>query len=715
MQHGKPGSTPANGPVPDPARQGEPAAASPPTAPLSVEPRYQQLFESSPMPLWVYDLETLRFLDVNEVACLKYGYTRDEFLSMSILDIRPREDAGAVMASVRETPAGVFNSGIWRHRLRDGSVIDVEVTSHEMRYMGRNTRFVCPIDVTERLHAEATLRSREAALRRAQSVARLAHLVTGPDGALEDWSENLPCLLGMSAAELPGSLAQWAERLVHPEDRADFVLKTTEATRRGQRVEFEYRLQCPAGHGTCISQVIEPTSAAEAPAGPRWFSTLQDVTEQRATEERLRKLTEELEERVRQRTEQLVVSNRELQAATLAAEQASLAKSRFLSNISHELRTPLNAILGFGQLLNVAGRGVLSEHQQTMYGDNIVAAGKHLLTLINELLDLASIEAGKTSVAVERLALDEVFDECIRLMAPLAQQRQIGLEVRSGVPPHVMADRMRLKQVLLNLLSNAIKYSPEHSRVDLGCEQLSDGKVRISITDHGSGMTAQQVAALYQPFNRLGRERTGAEGSGIGLVVTRSLVELMDGQMGVDSTPGVGSTFWLTLPGEPGWRSPQADAAVHAHPPSPVEAGAAVATILCVDDDAASLRLVQDLLATRADVAVITATNGRIGVELALAHRPSAIVMDNNMPEMTGTEARRVLRADPRTADIPIIALSASPPTPAESIEGGPGLRYVSKPFEIHAFLGAIDAALADARRAGSSPADPASPVGPAH
>ncbi|MFL6696184.1 MAG: ATP-binding protein, partial [Vitreoscilla sp.] len=416
-----------------------------------------------------------------------------------------------------------------------------------------------------------------------------------------------------------------------------------------------------------------------------------------ATQERLRKLTEELEDRVRQRTEQLVASNRELQAATLAAEQASVAKSRFLSNVSHELRTPLNAILGFGQLLNVPGRGPLTVNQQTVYGDNIVAAGKHLLTLINELLDLASIEAGKTSVAIERLPLGEVLDDCIRLMAPIATQHRIDLQAPAQVTLNVMADRVRLKQVLLNLLSNAIKYSPEQSHVDIRCEQVG-GKVRISITDHGAGMTDEQVAALYQPFNRLGRERTSAEGSGIGLVVTRSLVELMEGQMGVGSRPGVGSTFWLALRSDK--ERPSLPATASAGSPASSAAGGTVATILCVDDDAASLRLVQDLLATRRDIAVITASNGRIGVELALAHRPAAIVMDNNMPEMTGTEARRMLRADPRTADIPIIALSASPPPPSELMDSGPRSRYVSKPFEVQTFLDIIDAVLADARGA---------------
>src|SRR5437667_5555917 len=179
----------------------------------SGDERYRLLFEASPLPLWVYDLETLRILDVNEVACRKYGYGRDEFLALTIRDIRPPEDVPLVEESVRTTPAQTFNSGVWRHRLKDGTLINVEITSHEMIYMGRRTRFVCPIDVTQRVRAEAALREREAALRRAQELARLAHVVTGPDGVFESWSESLPGLIGMAPKDVPASTRAWLDLL----------------------------------------------------------------------------------------------------------------------------------------------------------------------------------------------------------------------------------------------------------------------------------------------------------------------------------------------------------------------------------------------------------------------------------------------------------------------------------------------------------------------
>jgi len=260
-------------------------AAMSPTA----DQQYRLLFESNPLPLWVYDLETLQILDVNEVACQKYGYARDEFLALTIRDIRPREDVSKVEESVRTMPQQSFNAGFWRHRLKDGTLIDVEITSHEILYNGRRARFVCPIDVTQRLRAEAALREREAALHRAQLLARLGHVVTRPDGSFESWSESLPQLIGIEAARVPGSTREWL-KLLHPDDRAAFRAKSIEAAVTGCRVDVEYRMPHPDGSPRQMRQVIEPIEGSGEGGARRWFSTLQDVTEQKRVEAKVQRL-----------------------------------------------------------------------------------------------------------------------------------------------------------------------------------------------------------------------------------------------------------------------------------------------------------------------------------------------------------------------------------------------------------------------------------------
>ncbi|MED5622067.1 PAS domain-containing hybrid sensor histidine kinase/response regulator [Ideonella sp. BN130291] len=625
------------------------------------------LFEANPLPLWIYDLQTLRILDVNEVACQKYGYSREEFLALTIRDIRPPEDIPQMEASVRDTPEKSFNSGIWRHRLKDGALINVEITSHEMIYHGRRTRFVCPIDVTQRVRAEAALREREAGLRRAQALTALGHVITGPDGGFESWSETLPQLAGIQPADMPTSTREWLGRLVHPDDREAFRAKSVEAARTGTRVDVEYRLVQPGGRLVEIRQVIEPIEGSRDPAHVRWFSTLQDVTEQKQAQARVMRLNEELEQRVRERTTQLEVSNHELALATAAAERANRAKTEFLSNMSHELRTPLNAIIGFGQLL-AAPKGPLgSPEQAVVFVNHIVRAGRHLLTLINDLLDLAQIESGKFKVAIDRLPLGEVLAECQAMIEPQSQQRGIRLLFPAEADVQVLADRTRLKQVLLNLLSNAVKYNRERGAVVVDHSTIAPGRVRITVQDTGGGPRAVQVEALFQPFNRLGQEAGSAEGTGIGLVVTKRMVELMDGQIGVNSTPGMGTLFWVDLPAEVPHPAPAAQRT----------------TVLVVEDDAASLQLVQQVLAARPDLQVLCATDGRRGVELARQHQPALILMDNNMPHMSGREAHALLRQEPATASIPIIALSGN--ASATAVEQGRAsgyVAYLTKPLD---------------------------------
>ena len=657
--------------------------------------RYQQLFECNPTPMWVYDLQTLQFLDVNEVACQKYGYTRDEFLAMTIRDIRPPEDVAAVTQSVRLTPPEVFNSGVWRHRLRDGRLIYVEITSHEMPYRGRLARFVAPLDVTKRVQAEAALREREAGLRRAQVMAKLSHVVARSDGSFESWSEALPLLAGCPAEAMPCTHHDWMGQLVHPEDRDKFNHAHEQAFSTGAKVETEYRLVRPDGAIVQVAQVIEPVAEAAEVGGQRWFSTLQDVTTQKAIEAAMRALNEELELRVALRTEQLETSNRELAAATRAAERANQAKSEFLTRMSHELRTPLNAIIGFAQLLSMPGHGFAADRQAAFH-EHILKAGQHLLELISELLNLARIEAGKLEIAMARLPLDALLAECAAMVAPQAQAR--GLTTRFAQPPEtlaVVADRTRLKQVLLNLLSNAVKYNRPQGELTVDVRLTAAERVRIEVRDTGPGLSPEEVAHLFEAFNRLGRSKDGpdaVEGTGLGLVVTKHLIELMGGRIGVDSTPGTGSCFWVELVVDEGTR-PRLSPAGAAPRAEALPRPRTQHTVLLVEDDIPSRQLVQAQLSHRADLKLIVATNGREGVALALAHRPDVILMDNKMPELTGHQAFQLLAQDLRTSGIPVVAISAGAQA---GLEEAPihWFRKVAKPFGQDDLLRAIDDAI---------------------
>lgn len=660
--------------------------------------RYQQLFACNPLPMWVYDLQTLRFLDVNEVACQKYGYTREEFLSMSIRDIRPPEDVGAVETSVRLTPAEVFNSGVWRHRLKDGRLIYVEITSHELLYEGRPARFVAPLDVTLRMQAEAALREREAGLRRAQGVAKLSHVVTRPDGSFERWSDTLPQLVGCAPQDMPRTTRDWMNQRVHADDRASYRSASLEAARTRAKVEVEYRLVRADGEVVQVAQVIEPLEEVAEVGGLRWFSTLQDVTVQKAVEATMRDLNEQLEHRVALRTEQLEASNRELVAATRAAEHANQAKSEFLSRMSHELRTPLNAIIGFSQMLASPGHGLPAE-RQAAFNAHIQKAGEHLLTLIGELLNLSQIEAGKLKLDMQVLPLRQLLAECEAMVMPQAQAR--GLQTNFEAPPDalaVVADRTRLKQVLLNLLSNAIKYNRPGGALELRVRPSGAERVRIEVQDGGSGLRPQELAQLFEAFNRLGHSGEGpgaVEGTGLGLVVTRHLVELMGGRIGVDSTPGTGSCFWFELAGgEAVSRKPEIGVGPQERPGGVSDIQPQL-TVLLVEDDLPSHDLVRAQLLHRPDLRLITASNGREGVALALAHAPAVILMDNRMPELTGRQAFQLLSQDPRTASIPVIAISAGADTMPEG-DSEPILwfRRVAKPFDQGDLLSAIDDAI---------------------
>jgi PAS domain S-box-containing protein len=386
---------------------------------------------------------------------------------------------------------------------------------------------------------------------------------------------------------------------------------------------------------------------------------------------------------------------RALHEKKVELENANLAKDRFLASMSHELRTPLNAILGFSQLLanEALPSTALQKKQFTL---NILKAGQHLLTLINEILDLAKIESGTLTLSMEPVALGDVILESQAMAEALGNPRNLRMIFPRENTLHVLADRTRLKQVVLNLVSNAIKYNRDMGMVVVECSPIPGGRVRLSVRDTGSGLEQEQLAALFQPFNRLGQEAGVQEGTGIGLVVTKRLVELMGGTIGVTSTVGIGSLFWIELGAAAPAAATAALADVAAAPPVIRHALDGPPTLLYVEDNPANLKLVEEILGFHTGLRLLSAADGHQGIALARQHRPHIILMDINLPGISGAEAQRILHDDPDTAAIPVIALTANamPRDVKNGLEAG-FFRYITKPVQVDELIEAINSALA--------------------
>jgi CheY-like chemotaxis protein/anti-sigma regulatory factor (Ser/Thr protein kinase) len=326
----------------------------------------------------------------------------------------------------------------------------------------------------------------------------------------------------------------------------------------------------------------------------------------------------------------------------------------------------------------------------------ILQAGWYLMELINEILDLAMIESGRLSWSLEPVSLTEVMLECQTMIEPQAQKRGIRVTFpKVNNPCFIKADRTRVKQVLINLLSNAIKYNQVGGSVVVECTASTPQRIRVSVKDTGAGLTAEKLAQLFQPFNRLGQEGSAEEGTGIGLVVTKRLVELMGGAIGVTSTVGEGSVFWIELVVAAAPQLAVGDAELVVPVQPQVQNAAAARTLLYVEDNPANLQLVERIIARRPNIRLLSARNGTLGIELARASRPDVILMDINLPGMSGIKAMQILRADPATANIPVVALSANaiPRDIERGLEAG-FFRYLTKPIKVSEFLDALDVAL---------------------
>ncbi len=378
------------------------------------------------------------------------------------------------------------------------------------------------------------------------------------------------------------------------------------------------------------------------------------------------------------------------QRAEEAAAAANRAKSEFLSRMSHELRTPLNAILGFGQVLEME-RLETAQRESVGY---ILKAGHHLLGLIDEVLDIARIEAGRLRLSLEPVSVKVTLDEARSLIRPLAEERKIRLRVE---PPeradlYVLADPQRLKQVLLNLLSNGVKYNREGGEVTLSCEEAHGNRLRFKVTDTGPGIPPDRIERLFAPFERLGAEGTGVEGTGLGLALSKALVEAMAGALGVESVVGRGSTFWMELPRAESLEPEIARAAESAPGGPALRSGSA---LLYIEDNLSNVKLIEHVLARRPQVRLLTAIQGRLGLDLAREHRPGLILLDLHLPDISGDNVLRQLREDARTRDIPVVILSAeaSPGQIQRLLDAG-AHQYLTKPIDVRKLLGIVDEVL---------------------
>jgi PAS domain S-box-containing protein len=502
-----------------------------------------------------------------------------------------------------------------------------------------------------------------------------ALITTDPSGIISDVNKQMEALTGCTRDELIGApFKNYFTDAERAEVGIKRVLSETKLT------NYELTARARDGKETVVS--YNATTFYDRDRTLQGvFAAARDITERKILDQALQE------------------TNLALQGAKLTAEKANLAKSDFLSSMSHELRSPLNAILGFAQLMESGTPPPTPAQRQSI--DQILQAGWYLLVLINEILDLALIESGKLSLSGEAVSLTEVLNECRGMIEPSALKNGIGLTFpRFDDTPFIKADRTRVKQVLINLLSNAIKYNRAGGTVEVICTMHDGQRTRIGVHDTGNGLPPEKLAQLFQPFNRLGQESGSEEGTGIGLVVSKRLVELMGGEIGAESTVGVGSVFWIELHST---HAPQLIAPVSelkAAVPARAHTGAPLYTLLCVEDNPANLMLVEKLLERRPDIQLLVAKDGIRGVEMARAARPDVILMDINLPGISGLVALGILAEDAETASIPVIAVSANAmPSDIEKGLAAGFFHYLTKPIKVNEFMDTLDSALLFANR----------------
>lgn len=609
-----------------------------------------------------------RIISANDKFCEISGYSRDELIGKNHRILKSQRHPDSFYEEMWKTISG---GSVWH-----GTICNVNKEGREywvkstivpfLDDKGKPYKYVSArTDITQTLESEERLE-------RSQEFANIGTWDWNIETGALYWSDQIWPLFGYKKEATETTYDNFLAA-IHPDDRQSVIDAVSKCVEKGEEYDIEHRVVWPDG---TVHWLHESGDVVRAVDGTplHMLGVVQDVTNRKESEHAL------------------IIAREE-------AETANRAKSQFLSSMSHELRTPMNAIMGFGQLLNLEIDRPLSESQQENVNE-ILKASDHLLELINEVLDLAKIEAGRIDLSIEDVVLGTVLIESLQLILPLAQKRGISVEIYKNDNEisideltHdkllIRADHTRTKQVILNLLSNAVKYNTENGKITIRCEVTADNMARLSISDTGRGLTDEQKGELFTAFNRLGQESSGIEGTGIGLVITQHIVELMGGHINAESEIGKGSTFWIELP--VGSDNNILEEESLSKPLIDIDLKDA-RTVLYIEDNPANLRLVTQLLSRLPNLHMWSAHEPLLGLEVAVDKEPDLILLDINLPGIDGFEVLKLLKQHSVTRDIPVIAISANamPKDIERGFDAG-FVDYITKPININQLLVTVD------------------------
>jgi len=685
--------------------------------------RFKTTLDMTKDCVFMFEPGNLKFFYANQGAMEQFGYTQSELMNMTPMDIEPNYNESSFRLQIAPLITGSKESLTLEtmHRHKNGQNIPVEISLQYIEPKGELARFVAIVrNITER-------RSMQDQMGQQKQLLDMLHQSTTSFVEKGDFRQTMNEMLD-TLLELTGSEYGFAGEILY-NDNGKAYLKTHAITNVSDTPESQALYQQFANNNlefhnidTLFGQAVTSRSVVisndansdsridKLPKGHPAMKNFLGVPifygnelvgmygiANRATDydKNLQNFLRPFDAtyavmihsmRIMQKEEYSRVA---LVDAKEEAERANKAKSDFLSSMSHELRTPMNAILGFGQLLEY-DESLSSDQKENV--DEISKAGRHLLDLINEVLDLAKVESGQIDLSLEPVEVNSVIEDCLSLITSLANKRGINISYTGPKDNVIRADRTRLKQILLNLLSNAVKYNKDNGSVELEVSCPSPEQLRISIKDTGLGIPEERLSELFQPFSRLEAEGSEIEGTGIGLTITRRIVELMGGVVDVESEAGVGSTFWIELPLESSTESKKNKADLNDSTSTTTSNLSVKHTVLYIEDNPSNLKLISQILGQRQHIQVYTAHTPELGIELAKKHQPNLLLLDINMPGMDGYQVLEVIKDISELKNMPVIAVTANamPKDIERGIEAG-FADYVTKPIDINKFLNTVD------------------------